>query len=74
MSRTKSEIGDRAAIAGIGATEFSKDSGRSELRLAVEAIGAALEDAGLRPEDVDGNGVVDFADLLAILAAWGPCP
>ncbi len=26
-----------AAIAGIGATEFSKDSGRSELKLAVEA-------------------------------------
>ena len=26
----------RAAIVGIGATEFSKDSGRSELRLAVE--------------------------------------
>ena len=24
--------------------------------------------------DVDGNGVVDFADLLAVLAAWGPCP
>ena len=30
------------AIAGIGATEFSKDSGRSELRLAVEAVAAAL--------------------------------
>jgi acetyl-CoA acetyltransferase len=44
----------RAAIAGIGATEFSKDSGRSELRLAVEAVRAALEDAGLRPADVDG--------------------
>jgi acetyl-CoA acetyltransferase len=43
-----------AAIAGIGATEFSKDSGRSELRLAVEAVGAALADAGLRPSDVDG--------------------
>ena len=27
----------KAAIAGIGATEFSKDSGRSELQLAVEA-------------------------------------
>jgi hypothetical protein len=26
---------DAAAIVGIGATEFSKDSGRSELRLAV---------------------------------------
>ncbi|HET9138577.1 lipid-transfer protein [Actinophytocola sp.] len=43
-----------AAIVGIGATEFSKDSGRSELRLAVEAVRAALADAGLAPSDVDG--------------------
>lgn len=45
---------NKAAIVGIGATEFSKNSRRSELRLAVEAIGAALEDAGLEPSDVDG--------------------
>jgi acetyl-CoA acetyltransferase len=44
----------RAAIAGIGATEFSKDSGRSELRLASESVLAALRDAGLTPSDVDG--------------------
>src|SRR5260370_36244645 len=43
-----------AAIAGIGATEFSKDSGRSELRLATEAAAAALADAGLSPSDVAG--------------------
>lgn len=43
-----------AAVVGIGATEFSKDSGRSELRLAVEAVTAALDDAGLKPSDVDG--------------------
>ncbi len=43
-----------AAIVGIGATDFSKDSGRSELRLAAEAVTAALADAGLRPEDVTG--------------------
>ncbi|GAB3506251.1 lipid-transfer protein [Amycolatopsis cihanbeyliensis] len=43
-----------AAIAGIGATEFSKDSGRSELRLAAEAVSSALADAGLSPSDVDG--------------------
>jgi acetyl-CoA acetyltransferase len=43
-----------AAIVGIGATEFSKDSGRSELRLAVEAVRAALADAGFAPSDVDG--------------------
>ena len=54
MTRT---LHDKAAIAGIGATEFSKESGRSELRLAVEAIGAALDDAGLRPQDVDGMSV-----------------
>ena len=47
-----------AAIAGIGATEFSKDSGRSELRLAAEAVRSALDDAGLRPADV--NGLVTF--------------
>lgn len=43
-----------AAIAGIGATEFSKNSGRSELRLAAEAVTSALTDAGLAPSDVDG--------------------
>jgi len=43
-----------AAIAGIGATEFSKQSGRSELKLAVEAARAALADAGLSAADVDG--------------------
>jgi 17-hydroxy-3-oxo-4-pregnene-20-carboxyl-CoA lyase len=45
---------NRAAIAGIGQTEFSKESGRSELQLACEAVKAALDDAGLRPTDVDG--------------------
>ena len=47
-------ITDQAAIAGIGATEFSKNSGRTELRLAAEAVRAAIADAGLEPSDVDG--------------------
>jgi acetyl-CoA acetyltransferase len=47
-------LAGRAAITGIGATEFSKDSGRSELRLAAEAVKAAIADAGLTPQDVDG--------------------
>lgn len=45
---------DKAAIVGIGATEFSKDSGRSEMSLATEACKAAIADAGLTPADVDG--------------------
>ena len=47
-------LSGRAAIAGIGATEFSKDSGRSELQLSSEATLAALADAGLAAHDVDG--------------------
>lgn len=49
-----SGVGDRTVIAGIGQTEFSKDSGRSELQLAAEASLAALNDAGLTVADVDG--------------------
>jgi len=44
----------RTAIVGIGQTEFSKNSGRSELQLALEASKAALDDAGLSPGDIDG--------------------
>ncbi|WP_026412026.1 thiolase C-terminal domain-containing protein [Actinomadura oligospora] len=45
---------DRTAIAGVGYTPFSKDSGVSTLTLAVDAITAALADAGLTVDDVDG--------------------
>lgn len=48
------QLGGAAAIVGIGATEFSKESGRSELSLACEAVAAAIADAGLQPSDVDG--------------------
>jgi acetyl-CoA acetyltransferase len=50
----QNKLKDAAAIVGIGATEFSKSSGRSELRLACEAVQAAIEDAGLRPDQIDG--------------------
>ncbi len=47
-------LSGKAAIVGIGATDFSKDPGRSELRPAAEAVQDALNDAGLSPADVDG--------------------
>ena len=47
-------LGGKAAIVGIGATEFSKESGRSEMSLASESVLAAILDAGLQPSDIDG--------------------
>lgn len=43
-----------ASIAGVGATEFSRNAGRSELQLACESITAALDDVGMSPAEVDG--------------------
>ncbi|MGW0353227.1 lipid-transfer protein [Nocardia nova] len=62
-----------AAIVGIGATDFSKDSGRSELRLASEAVTAALADAGLTPADVDGltTFTMDTNTQAAVARATG---
>lgn len=45
---------DRAAIVGVGRTEFSRNSGVSTLALALQAIASALGDAGLSIRDVDG--------------------
>lgn len=54
INRPGNALGGKASIVGIGATEFSKDSGRSEMSLASEAVAAAIADAGLKPSDVDG--------------------
>ena len=51
---TDFSIAGRAAIVGLGATEFSKNSGRTEVRLAMEATLQALADAGIDPSEVDG--------------------
>ena len=51
---SKRTISGKSAIVGIGATEFSKCSGRSEMRLAVEAVLEACADAGIDPSEVDG--------------------
>jgi acetyl-CoA acetyltransferase len=45
---------DAAAIVGIGETPFAKRLEGSEKRLALQAILAALDDAGIAPGEVDG--------------------
>lgn len=74
-------IRDKTAIAGIGTTEYAKDLGRSELETALEAIHAALDDAGLAAGDIDAifkfddqaNNELEIARNLGVanLRAWG---
>ena len=65
------DIAGEVAIAGIGESAYSKFSGRTALEIAIDASERALEDAGLRPDDIDGLtysaafpgfGVAEFHD------------
>ena len=47
-------IKGKCAIAGLGVTAMGKVYGRSATDFAAEAINIALEDAGLKKEEVDG--------------------
>jgi acetyl-CoA acetyltransferase len=64
-------IRDRAAIVGIGQTAFTKSSGITEQRAAVEAIQAALDDAGLTIKDVDGIARFDIENVNELALVYG---
>ncbi|NIB38927.1 lipid-transfer protein [Pseudomaricurvus alkylphenolicus] len=54
MFKEQNTIKDKAAIVGIGETQFAKQLPASETELACKAISAALKDAGVSPSEVDG--------------------
>ena len=65
---------DRAAIAGVGYTELSRHSGVSTQTLALRAIRAALDDAGITIADVDGvacHRVGDSVQAALVAQALG---
>ena len=66
-------VATKAAIAGIGHTEYSKESGRSTMQLAAEASLAAIRDAGLTPADIDGmvTFTLDTNDELDVMRNLG---
>ena len=66
-------VSGEAAIAGIANTEFSKNSGVSELELASTAVRDAIADAGLKPSDIDGmtTFTLDATDEIEIARAVG---
>lgn len=65
MAKRLLKFSDRTAVAGIGYTPFTKNSGVSTLTLACRAIMAALDDAGLSPDDVDGLATHRVGDSAA---------
>ena len=64
---------DKTAIAGIGLTEFSKNSGVSELSLAAQCVKAACDDAGLPTSSIDGlvTYTLDSTDEVEVARAVG---
>lgn len=64
---------DKAAVVGIGETEYSKDSGRTELALACEAISKAADDAGIPVSEIDGlvRYDMDSVDEVALTSHLG---
>ena len=66
MSQTSSRFPrGQAAIAGIGCTEFSRDSGVSTFTLAARAVKSAVEDAGLQVRDIDGLATFGVNDSIS---------
>ncbi len=65
---------DRAAIVGVGYTDFMRNSGVSTLTLALRAISAACDDAGISFKDLDGvatHRVNDSVQGAVVLNALG---
>ena len=59
---------DKYSIAGIGWTQFSKNSGRTVRSLASEACLKAVDDAGLTVGDIDGFVSFNFNDSAPAIA------
>ena len=47
-------LNGKAAITGIGETEYSRGADKSSIGLMLEASLKAILDAGLKPQDIDG--------------------
>ena len=58
--------GETAIVGAFGRDDLGDDSGAAYMI----DVGRACECIA----DIDGTGVVDFADLLLLLAQWGSCP
>src|SRR5258708_14639227 len=66
---TPKYLRDKYAIVGVGETTYTRGSGKTTRALGTWAVRNAIEDAGLKPSDVDGmlsyqSGDSTFATLI----------
>jgi acetyl-CoA acetyltransferase len=54
VSKYPVDFRDRAAVVGIGETEYVRGAGRPSAEAMIEATRTAVADAGLQPGDIDG--------------------
>ncbi|MFC2058682.1 lipid-transfer protein [Chloroflexota bacterium] len=79
-------IRDKTAIVGIGVHDFSKDAKLTRWDMMCRSVRAALDDAGLTPEDIDGIVQYKYEEAgtdeqsiaramgMGNLTFWGDCP
>src|ERR1700755_3727855 len=51
---TPKYLRDKSAIVGVGETTYTRGSGRTTRAMGTFAVRAAMQDAGLKPTDIDG--------------------
>jgi acetyl-CoA acetyltransferase len=70
------DVAGQVAIAGVGESRHTPASGRDSVDIAIEAVEAALDDAGVTPRDVDGlmwsGGLPGQLDEAAFRNHFGP--
>jgi acetyl-CoA acetyltransferase len=66
-----STFGKDAIVSGLGISRVGRKTGIPGLELTLEAVRAAIEDAGLRPSDIDGIGTLGDTPPAEVMAALG---
>ncbi|MHC5113663.1 MAG: hypothetical protein ACYTGP_04455 [Planctomycetota bacterium] len=64
QSSVTTELADGGSVL-VRVSGYNGSNGAYDLEISYESAPAA--------EDLNGNGVVDFGDILMVIGAWGPC-
>ncbi len=66
-----STLGTDAVISGLGISRVGRKTGIPGLELTLEAVRAAIDDAGLSPSDIDGIGTLGDTPPAEVMDALG---